>query len=108
MAIFHPDLLARAVGNGRLASNPGCRRSPDDRLTSAVRFNHPGVRVATAVAICIASPASAAGIAIAMPLCGGGTIVLHLGDDRGPPGGHGACHAGCAMRRDEDDLPGRP
>lgn len=41
--------------------------------------------------------------AIAMPLCGGGIVLVGGRPDSVPAEQQGACHAICATRRDDDD-----
>lgn len=48
-------------------------------------------------------PAPASGAAVAMSLCGGGSVSLPTGGKQTPGGDNPACHAACLSRRSDED-----
>lgn len=70
-----------------------------------MRCDTPALSVAVAAMLGLAAPplAAPASATVALTLCGGGVLHLDLGGKRGRRDGPGACHAACAVRRDDDD-----
>lgn len=70
-----------------------------------MRCDVPGLPVAVAAVLGLAMPPLAvpASATMVVTLCGGGVVHLALGSKGGPGDTPGACHAACALRRDDEE-----